>query len=98
MIVRFHGTLSGLSPSHVKAESMTTDFGMPAASLSVVGSKSSRGPPTWYEKMAKFTPSPSHVAPAGYGRPGQTLIETPWCTRRPSTGAGGEGRGARQTT
>src|SRR3954471_4470211 len=27
------------------------------------------------EKIAKFTPAPSHVAPSGYGRPGHTLIE-----------------------
>ena len=52
MIVRFHGMLSGLSPSHVNAESMTTDFGSPAASLSVVGSKSSFAPPTLYAKSA----------------------------------------------
>src|SRR4051794_28768096 len=33
------------------------------------------------EKIAKFTPAPSHVAPSGYGRPGQTLIEY-LCARR----------------
>src|SRR5207248_9121841 len=27
------------------------------------------------ENSAKFTPTPSHVAPSGYGVPGQTLID-----------------------
>jgi hypothetical protein len=26
------------------------------------------------EKIAKFTPAPSQVAPSGYGRPGHTLM------------------------
>src|SRR5687768_10953782 len=29
------------------------------------------------EKIAKLTPAPSHVAPSGYGLPGQTLIRFP---------------------
>src|SRR5690348_14218202 len=28
----------------------------------------------WAEYSAKFTPSPSHVAPSGYGRPGHTSV------------------------
>ena len=30
--------------------------------------------PGWLEKIAKFTPLPSHVAPNGCGWPSQTLI------------------------
>src|SRR4051812_36582478 len=44
------------------------------ASSSLLNRHSST-PVAFSEKIAKLTPCPSHVAPSGYGWPGQTLIE-----------------------
>ena len=41
------------------------------------------------EKMAKLTPSPSHVAPEGWGLPGQIRMLIPLCDRLSVTAASG---------
>src|SRR5580765_546813 len=57
-----------------------------ASRLPCPRSKRQRSTPVAFsEKSAKLTPSPSHVAPRGYGAPGQTRIE--------GGGSGDGGRG-----